>query len=229
MAVPAGVHPGSGARPVPARQPSMRPGGYWIFFRPCAFPRSSTAPSSRSMARCAPGWQIQPRRRSRYQIPGTVYRSPNFAVTRSRTGARVRRWAVHPAASGPAPPARISWPLPPDLLPTSSALGGQPAALCAPHAPCTRHDVGKTTKREPALKARPERTAQTENKARRYLLVLSAAMELCLKAIYAGRTVPLGLSRSRPPLLLSMQNWFIIQSRCEPSGAFALAIANMAL
>jgi len=143
--------------------------------------------------------------------------------------ARVRRWAVHPAASGPAPPARISWPLPPDLLPTSSALGGQPAALCAPHAPCTRHDVGKTTKREPALEARPERTAQTESKARRYLLVLSAAMELCLKAIYAGRTVPLGLSRSRPPLLLSMQNWFIIQSRCEPSGAFALAIANMAL
>src|SRR6266487_3554130 len=30
-----GVSPGSRVRPVPARQPSMRPGWYWIFFRPC--------------------------------------------------------------------------------------------------------------------------------------------------------------------------------------------------
>src|SRR6266516_2201098 len=30
-----GVSPGSRARPVPARQPSMRAGRYWTFFRPC--------------------------------------------------------------------------------------------------------------------------------------------------------------------------------------------------
>src|SRR5438132_11175568 len=29
------VLPGSRTSPVPARQPSMRPGRYWIFFRPC--------------------------------------------------------------------------------------------------------------------------------------------------------------------------------------------------
>jgi len=37
-----------------------------------SFFHTSTAPSSRSMARRAPIWQVQPRRRSRYQIPGTV-------------------------------------------------------------------------------------------------------------------------------------------------------------
>ena len=65
-------------------------------------------PSSRSIARRAPTWQVQPRRRSRYQIPGTVYCSLNFAATRSRTRASVHRWSVHPAASGPAPSATSS-------------------------------------------------------------------------------------------------------------------------
>ena len=60
------------------------------------------APSSRSIARRAPIWADQPRRRSRYQIPGTVYCTPNLRATRSRTRASVHRWSSHPAASGPA-------------------------------------------------------------------------------------------------------------------------------
>ena len=37
-----------------------------------SFFHTSTAPSSRSIARRAPSWQVQPRRCSRYQIPGMV-------------------------------------------------------------------------------------------------------------------------------------------------------------
>ena len=37
-----------------------------------SFFHTSTAPSSRSIARRAPIWQVQPRRRSRYQTPGMV-------------------------------------------------------------------------------------------------------------------------------------------------------------
>jgi hypothetical protein len=73
-----------------------------------SFFHTSTAPSSRSIARRAPSWQVQPRRRSRYQIPGMVYCSPNFAATRSRTRASVHRWSAHPAASGPASSAASS-------------------------------------------------------------------------------------------------------------------------
>src|SRR5262245_7612597 len=50
-----------------------------------SFFHTSTAPSSRSIARRAPIWHDQPRRRSRYQIPGTVYATPNFLATRSPT------------------------------------------------------------------------------------------------------------------------------------------------
>src|SRR6266542_3042443 len=67
----------------------------WVF-------HTSTAPSSRSMARRAPAWQVQPRRRSRYQIPGMVYCTLNLRATRSRMRASVHRWSWYPAASGPA-------------------------------------------------------------------------------------------------------------------------------
>ena len=73
-----------------------------------SFFHTSTAPSSRSIARRAPSWQVQPRRCSRYQIPGMVYRSLNFVATRSRTRAGVHRWSSQPAASGPASSARSS-------------------------------------------------------------------------------------------------------------------------
>ena len=60
------------------------------------------APSSRSIARRAPIWHDQPRRRSRYQIPGMVYCTANLRATRSRIRASVHRWSPKPAASGPA-------------------------------------------------------------------------------------------------------------------------------
>src|SRR5215472_15253813 len=63
---------------------------------------TSTAPSSRSMARRAPIWHDQPRRRSRYQIPGIVYATPNLPATISRMRASVQCWSCHPAVSGPA-------------------------------------------------------------------------------------------------------------------------------
>ena len=43
-----------------------------------SFFHTSTAPSSRSIARRAPTWQVQPRRCSRYQIPGMVYCTRNL-------------------------------------------------------------------------------------------------------------------------------------------------------
>ena len=161
---------------------------------------TSMAPSSRSTARRAPIWHVQPRRRSRYQTPGTVYRTPNFLPIRSRTRASVHRWSWYPAASGPAastdsstascwsssrhraagpfdaspaaPPAtqacrhrrtdrsltRSSAAITaagalfespgrfqPDLLPASSALGGQPAALRIPHKPCIRQEAAQVS------------------------------------------------------------------------------------
>jgi hypothetical protein len=54
-----------------------------------SFFHTSTAPSSRSMARRAPSWQVQPRRCSRYQIPGVVYCTLNLLATSSRTRASV--------------------------------------------------------------------------------------------------------------------------------------------
>src|SRR5258708_2493128 len=81
--------------PAEGRRRPFNSGQVWAF-------HTSTVPSSRSIARRAPIWHDQPRRCSRYQIPGTVYCTPNFLVTRSRTRASVHRWSCHPAASGPA-------------------------------------------------------------------------------------------------------------------------------
>jgi hypothetical protein len=61
----------------------------------------------RSIARRAPIWQLQPRRRSRYQTPGIVYCTVNLAPIRSRTRASVHRWTTsrrrRPSAAEPPP------------------------------------------------------------------------------------------------------------------------------
>ena len=50
-------------------------------------------------------WQVEPRRRSRYQIPGMVYCTLNVRATRLRMRASVHRWSWYPrpAARHPAP------------------------------------------------------------------------------------------------------------------------------
>ena len=166
-----------------------------------SFFHTSTAPSSRSMARRAPIWQVQPRRCSRYQIPGMVYCTLNFAGHQvpdagqrpplvfppggQRPGLqhhiqRRQLLLIQPAlrslpagsqpgrAAGqpglPPPPHRpladpqlrgdhrgrrplLESPgrFQPDLLPASSALGGQPAALRIPHAPCIPPEAAHVT------------------------------------------------------------------------------------
>ena len=78
---------------------------------PAARSPSSTPRSRRRPARSprrAPSWQLQPRRRSRYQVPGIVYRTRNFAAIRSRIRARVHRWSSQPEAAGPASSTRSS-------------------------------------------------------------------------------------------------------------------------
>ena len=89
-----------------------------------SFFHTSMAPSSRSMARRAPIWHDQPRRRSRYQIPGDGVGHPEHPGDQvADAGQRPPLVLVHPAASGPAsstaPPSqlrliqpdRAAWPL----------------------------------------------------------------------------------------------------------------------
>ena len=77
-----------------------------------SFRHTSIAPSSRSTARRAPSWQVHPRRRSRYQIPGIVYRHPELRGDQvADPGQRPplvlpsRSQPARPPAPGPAPPA----------------------------------------------------------------------------------------------------------------------------
>ena len=76
-----------------------------------SFFHTSTALSSRSIARRAPIWQVQPRRCSRYQIPGwctapgTCRRPGRGPGPASTAGLPTRRPAARPPALHPAPPA----------------------------------------------------------------------------------------------------------------------------
>ena len=101
---------------------------------------TSTAPSSRSMARRAPSWQVQPRRCSRYRIPGMVYCTLNLAAQpgpgpgpASTAGQSTRR----PAARYPAPhPARPAAAHPAGTAPHARARPprpGRPACQACRH------------------------------------------------------------------------------------------------
>jgi hypothetical protein len=112
-----------------------------------SFFRTSMAPSSRSVARLAPGWQLQPRRRSRYQVPGMVYRTPNLSAIRSRIRASVHRWSYQPEAAGPASSTRsssASWSAPSRhraACPFEASPGAPPASQARRHRCTDRSDT----------------------------------------------------------------------------------------
>jgi hypothetical protein len=114
-----------------------------------SFFHTSTAPSSRSTARRAPSWQLQPRRRSRYQTPGIVYRTLNFAVIRPAIRARVHRWSSQPAAAGPASSSRSSSTSRHRAACPFDARPGAPPACHAARHRCTDRSDAAAQRRSP--------------------------------------------------------------------------------
>ena len=143
------IHP-----PRSRRRPFIWP-QVWVF-------HTSMAPSSRSIARRAPIWHDQPRRRSRYQIPGMVYCTANLRATRSRIG-RVHRWSpsLRPAARPPAPTpagpaaAHPAGTAPPALRCQPGRAACQPRLPPPPHRPLGHPQLSSNLRSGPAARTSP--------------------------------------------------------------------------
>jgi hypothetical protein len=185
-----------------------------------SFFHTSTAPSSRSTARRAPSWQLQPCRRSRYQTPGIVYRTLNFAVIRPAIRARVHRWSSQPAAAGPASSSRsssTSWSRPSRhraACPFDARPGAPPACHAARHRCTDRSD----TRSSAAISATATRrsnfstaASRTSSRRRRPSAVKPPPCPYLTHRAYRRKppvSAPLQGSDMRPPGLLRKRRCF---------------------